>query len=231
MNSSFCDFSFAICFWCRFLGSVCRFSLYLFVGFFLCFLGERFFLSFVFCSVYFRYFCYSFSQETAQKTNFQRSIGSQTPSPINKRDRSIGWKHRFNIQMDQRIVHSPCQFAQIRMSIPHSELDIRFSPLHAILQDGLDRMLEIVKSGDLMFIVNGESVQNTIVEATLISPKVHEMLRFDPSIRSFNILGDDCIDATSFGQFLKFVLSHECPTVSHDQRLNFLSLCRSVGNE
>jgi hypothetical protein len=117
------------------------------------------------------------------------------------------------------------------MAVLHSETPFRFSPLHAILQDGLDRMLDIVKTDDFTFIVNGESFKSTIAEAILISPKVHEMLRFDLSVRSLTISGDDHINATSFGHFLKFVLSRECPPVPQDQQLPFLSRCRSVGNE
>jgi hypothetical protein len=92
-------------------------------------------------------------------------------------------------------------------------------------------MLDVAKGDDCTFIVNSESLQSTIVEATLSPSKAPQMLRFGLSSRRFTISDDDCIDATSFREILTFGLHRECPTVPYDQHLEFLSLCRFVRNE
>jgi hypothetical protein len=56
-----------------------------------------------------------------------------------------------------------------------------------------------VKSNDVNFIVKGIVFARTIAEAASFSPKVHELLRSDPDVRSFDISAEeDSIDVSLF---------------------------------
>jgi hypothetical protein len=117
-------------------------------------------------------------------------------------------------------------------SQPQPQPFFKFSPFHAILQDGLERVLDVVKSDNFSFIVKGRVFISTIAEATLFSPKVHEMLRSDPSVRSFDISAeDDNIDVSLFSLFLEIARNYDCPSIEENKKLCLLSLCRAIGNE
>jgi hypothetical protein len=61
------------------------------------------------------------------------------------------------------------------------------------LQDGLERLFEVIQSEEFKFIVNGEELKSPIAEAALISPTIHQQLRFCPEIRTFHIDDDQLI--------------------------------------
>jgi hypothetical protein len=48
--------------------------------------------------------------------------------------------------------------------------------------------------------MNGEAVESTLAEAVLISPRVHEALRFDQNSRTF-VISDNNINSISFNIF------------------------------
>jgi hypothetical protein len=110
------------------------------------------------------------------------------------------------------------------MSVTGMDVQFKFRPFYAILEDGLDRMFEVVKSEEFRFFVNGQALESTLAEAALISPRVHEALRFDRNSRTFAIL-DDTIDSKSFGIFLELVRSHDCVALPKDKKLSLLSIC------
>jgi hypothetical protein len=107
---------------------------------------------------------------------------------------------------------------------------LKCSLLYAILEDGLSRMLEVVKSDDFTFHVNGQTFSNTLAEAVLVSSKVYQSLHSDPSIRTFTI-NDTSVDQSCFSEFLEFVRGRDFCTLSTNTALLFLPLCRSLGNE
>jgi hypothetical protein len=53
------------------------------------------------------------------------------------------------------------------MFISQQQSFFKFSPFHAILQDGLERLLVVVKSNDFYFVVKGTKFASTIAEAAL----------------------------------------------------------------
>jgi hypothetical protein len=73
------------------------------------------------------------------------------------------------------------------MTVPPSEALLKGSKLYALLQDGLARMLSVVKSDKFEVVVKGECFETTLAEAVLISPKIYELLQIDPTIRTFTI--------------------------------------------
>jgi hypothetical protein len=48
------------------------------------------------------------------------------------------------------------------------------SPMFVTLQDGLERLFEVMQSDDFYFVVNGEQLKSTIANAVLISSKIHK---------------------------------------------------------
>jgi hypothetical protein len=52
-----------------------------------------------------------------------------------------------------------------------------FSPSYAIWQDGHERMFEIVKSEDFIFVVNGACFAGRLAEAVLVSSAGHALLQ------------------------------------------------------
>jgi hypothetical protein len=79
------------------------------------------------------------------------------------------------------------------MSLFGAESTFKWTPFYAILQDGLERMLSVLKSDNFTFVVNGQVFESTVAEAVLLSPKVHETLRFDAGNRTF-VISSDIID-------------------------------------
>jgi hypothetical protein len=59
-----------------------------------------------------------------------------------------------------------------------SAAEMRFlqSPLFVALKDGFARLLEGVKSDEFQFIVNGECLKSTVLEAIFISPKIYDFV-------------------------------------------------------
>jgi hypothetical protein len=103
------------------------------------------------------------------------------------------------------------------------------SKFYALLQDGLIRVLSVAKSGKFDVFVNGVSLETTVAEAVLISPKIYELLQIDPTIRTFAIYGDDedpDVHCDSFQAFLGCVHLREFLDFSPSNELMFLSNCR-----
>jgi hypothetical protein len=58
------------------------------------------------------------------------------------------------------------------MSTPGEKPKSNVSPVLVALQDGLERLFEVIQSDDFSFLVNGEQIKSTIAEAALISPTI-----------------------------------------------------------
>jgi hypothetical protein len=116
------------------------------------------------------------------------------------------------------------------MSQSGGEVHFSHSPLFLALQDGFDRLFDVFQSDKFVFRVNGESVNTTVIEAVLISSKVHENLRSSPGACTFCI-NDTNITATNFRRFLEFVHSGVLSIFSREELLSFLSICGLLGNE
>jgi hypothetical protein len=120
------------------------------------------------------------------------------------------------------------------MAVPPSDALLKGSTFYALLQDGLTRMLSVVKSDKFELVVNGESFETTLAEAVLISPKVYELLQLDPTIRTFTICSVDdsrAVDSSSLKAFLDCVHLREFVDLSRSNELTFLTICRLLGNE
>jgi hypothetical protein len=116
------------------------------------------------------------------------------------------------------------------MSVAEVDTLFKFGPFYAILQDGLDRMFDVVKSEEFRFFVNGECYASTLAEAVLISPTVHDVLRNDRSCPIF-VISDKDIDSRNFGHFLDLIRCHDCVSLSEDKALSFLSICRLLAHK
>jgi hypothetical protein len=122
------------------------------------------------------------------------------------------------------------------LPLPPSDALLKASKVYALLQDGLERMLSVVKSDEFEVVVKGERFTTTLAEAVLISPKVYELLQTDPTIRTFTICGIDegeseDLDSGSFKAFLDCVHSRVFQDISPSNELSFLTICRLLGNE
>jgi hypothetical protein len=60
------------------------------------------------------------------------------------------------------------------MALPPSDALLNGSVFYALLQDGLSRMLSVVKTDKFEVVLNGESFETTVAEAVLLSPIVYE---------------------------------------------------------
>jgi hypothetical protein len=114
--------------------------------------------------------------------------------------------------------------------VPDSVLQFKFTPFYAIVSDGFDRMLDVVETEEFTFSVNGSSVKSNVAEAVLISPKIHDLILNDRSIRSF-VICDEKIKVEQIEKFLSFVRFRNCQSFLRDDAHSFLSLCRLFGNE
>jgi hypothetical protein len=118
--------------------------------------------------------------------------------------------------------------------LPLSDALLKRSKFYALLQDGLERMLSVVKSDEFELVVKGERFTTTLAETVLISPKVYELLQTDPTIRTFTLCGfdeDEDFESGSFKAFLDCVHSRVFQDISRSNELSFLSICRLLGNE
>jgi hypothetical protein len=120
------------------------------------------------------------------------------------------------------------------MAIPPSDALLKGSKFYGLLQDGLSRMLSVVKSDTFEIIVKGEIFETTLAEAVLISPKIYELFQIDPTIRTFTLCDHDespDVESSSFKVFLECVRLREFHDLSQSGELTFLSICRLFGNE
>jgi hypothetical protein len=115
------------------------------------------------------------------------------------------------------------------MSQSRDNARLNISPLFLTLQDGLERLFEVIQSEQFEFIVNGEELKITIAEAVLISPTIHQRLQFCPEIRTFRI-DDDKLTLKYFSRFLDFVHSRIVGDFSREEQISFLSICGLLGN-
>jgi hypothetical protein len=111
-----------------------------------------------------------------------------------------------------------------------AEVEIRFSPLYAILQSSMDRLLAFLKSDSFTFLVNGETLESTVAEAISISPRVFELLSANPLNQSFSITSD-LIQSADFGLFLSFSRCRDLVRIPRSRILSFVSICGLLGNE
>jgi hypothetical protein len=117
-----------------------------------------------------------------------------------------------------------------RMSLVSHNPPVEFSPFHTVLQNGIDRLLEIISPEEFEFIVKGEHLKSTLLEAVLISPIISESLKSDPMIREFHIVSDE-IEATTFSVFLELIRNREGWIFLSANEIEFLSICKLLGNE
>jgi hypothetical protein len=117
-------------------------------------------------------------------------------------------------------------------SLPDRKSQFKFSPFHAVLHDGIDRLLEMIQSEDFMFLVKGQEVKSTIAEAVLISPIIFEKLKMNPMDPTFSFVSDE-ISPKQLEQFLALIRDHNCEShnFSMKDELDFLSVCKSFGND
>jgi hypothetical protein len=73
------------------------------------------------------------------------------------------------------------------VSVLDANPQFNFTPFHAIVEDGLDRMLDVLDSEEFAFDVKGSIVKSNVAEAVLISPKIYDAIRNDRSTWSFAI--------------------------------------------
>jgi hypothetical protein len=65
------------------------------------------------------------------------------------------------------------------IQIHEAESAFKLLPLYARLEDGLERLFDIVKSNVFRFYVNGKVFESTIAEAVLLSLTIYESLQSD----------------------------------------------------
>jgi hypothetical protein len=117
-----------------------------------------------------------------------------------------------------------------RISVTSSNSPIKFSPFHAILQDGIDRLLELIPNEEFTFIVKNEQLKMTLSEAVLISPIISERLKIAPMNREFNFENDN-LEMKQFSAFVDFIHRKEVCNVSEEDEIEFLTICKFLGNE
>jgi hypothetical protein len=115
------------------------------------------------------------------------------------------------------------------MSKPGENSNLNTSPVLVTLQDGLERLFEVVQSDNFYFIVNGEEFKSTIAETALISPTIHQQLRFCPEVHTFRI-DSDSFTVKDFHRFIEFVHSSFITDFSKEEQTSFLSICGLLGN-
>jgi hypothetical protein len=118
------------------------------------------------------------------------------------------------------------------MSITSLNQSVKFSPFHAILQDGIDRLLELLPNEEFTFIVNGEQLKTTLSEAVLISPIISERLKTDPMNREFYIESDEIeIEMKQFSVFIDIIRNRNEWIFSTEDGIAILSICKLIGND
>jgi hypothetical protein len=90
------------------------------------------------------------------------------------------------------------------------------SPFFVTLTDGIDRLFEVLRNEEFIFVVKGEELKVTIAEAVLISSKVHKNLRSSPEHHRFEfVIEEEKITMKDLVRFIDFVHSNiGCPTPS-----------------
>jgi hypothetical protein len=116
------------------------------------------------------------------------------------------------------------------MSQASRDFPVKFSPFHTVLQDGIDRLLEIVDPEEFEFIVNEEHLKSTLAEAVLISPIISERLKADPANHVFHF-PTTVIESKQFSAFLDLIRNREEWKLSSENQAAFLSICNFLGNE
>jgi hypothetical protein len=119
-------------------------------------------------------------------------------------------------------------FERMLFTSPNSSL--KLSPFQAILQDGIDRLLEFLPEEEFTFIVKGETLKLTISEAVFISPIISESLKSDPSKKEFDFLSDE-IETKDFSSLINLIHSREEIEISRTDEMKFLLICKLLGNE
>jgi hypothetical protein len=117
-----------------------------------------------------------------------------------------------------------------RMSVPSPNPTIKFSLFHAILQDGIDRLLELIPNEEFTFVVNSEQLKTTLSEAVSISPLISERLKIDPMNRKFSF-GSDEIEMKQLSVFIDFIRNRNEWTFSNENEIGILSICKLIENE
>jgi hypothetical protein len=84
-----------------------------------------------------------------------------------------------------------------------AEAKVRFSPFHAVLEAGVDRLLEFMGRDPFTFVANGKAFASTVPEAIAISPAVSAALRANPLQRSFSI-SSESIESEDFRISVQF---------------------------
>jgi hypothetical protein len=98
----------------------------------------------------------------------------------------VDGNHQKNVNRPFSMPHGRLTAAHLtlhRMSVTSPNPPDIFSPFHAILQDGIDRLLELVPTERFTFIMKGYYLKTTWSEAVLISPIIAERLKTDPTNR------------------------------------------------
>jgi hypothetical protein len=91
-------------------------------------------------------------------------------------------------------------------------------------------MFSVVKNELFVFVVNGEDVESTVVDAILISRKVYESLQSTPGNFQF-VINDESITARVFERFLEFAHSHVFGDFSGDEQHLFVMISGLLGND
>jgi hypothetical protein len=116
------------------------------------------------------------------------------------------------------------------MSITSPNPTVKFSPFHAILQDGIDRLLVLVPNEEFTFIVKGEELKIALFEAVLISPIILERFKIDPTNHFFHVESDE-IEMKQFSSFVDFIRDREDFKLSREDEIVILSICKLLGND
>jgi hypothetical protein len=116
------------------------------------------------------------------------------------------------------------------MSQPAETARLNCSPLFVTLQNGFERLMEIVPKESFAFFVKDEEIKSTVAEAVLISRRIHENLQCSPGNRIFRI-NDERITANNFRRFLELIHCHSLKEFSEEDRLSFLLISELLGND
>jgi hypothetical protein len=116
------------------------------------------------------------------------------------------------------------------MSTTTADISLPFSPFHAVIHDGIDRLMDLMKHDSFTFVVNGEELESTIPEAVALSPTLHASLQSNPLLTTFEFARDS-VNSSDFVDFLHFVRSRGSVTIPRDRVLSFISISGQLGNE
>jgi hypothetical protein len=117
-----------------------------------------------------------------------------------------------------------------RMSITSPNPTIKFSPFQAILQNGIDRLLELIPNEEFTFVAKGDELKITLFEAVVISPIISERSKADPTNHSFSVESDE-IEMKQFSAFIDFIRNRDEFKLSREDEIVILSICKLIGND